>query len=62
MSAFIIALTVNVILVIALLYVIFRPRVVSYITQKKQQREKQKKQYIETIVINYLKQLQKDGE
>ena len=57
-----IALLVNVILVIALVSVIFKPKVISLITKRKKLREKQEVTRIQNIVHDYLKQLQKDAE
>ena len=62
MQALSIALLVNVILVIALVSVIFKPKVISLITKRKKLREKQEVTRIQNIVHEYLKQLQKDAE
>jgi len=62
MQALSIALLVNVILVIALVSVIFKPKVISLITKRKKLREKQEVTRIQNIVHDYLKQLQKDAE
>jgi len=60
MSAFSIALTVNVILMVALLSVIFKPKVISYYRNKKINREKREVTRIQTIVRDYLKELSND--
>lgn len=59
MQAFIISYVVNVLLMVAILS-IYGPRVIYYIRNKKKQRERQRVTEIQTIVNEYLKQLQND--
>lgn len=60
MSALEISITVNVILMIALLSLIFLPNIIRWYTEKKKQREKRYLQTIQKTVHEYLKQLQND--
>jgi len=60
MSALFIAITVNVVLMIALLSVIFKPKVIQYYTNKRKVREQQEVQRIQSIVNDYLRQIQND--
>jgi hypothetical protein len=60
MSALFIAIAVNVVLMIALLSVIFKPKVIKYYTDKRKVREQQEVQRIQSIVNDYLRQIQND--
>jgi hypothetical protein len=60
MSALIITILTNIVLAISLLYVIFRPKVIKYYSDKKKQREIQEVKRIQSIVNDYLRQLQND--
>ncbi len=60
MQTFFISLIVNIILMIALLSIVVRPKVTSYYKKKEKQREIQEVTRIKRIVNNYLKELQGD--
>ena len=60
MQTFYVSMIVNVILMIALLSLIFRPKVISYFKNKEKEREKQEVTRIKKIVIEYLNELQRD--
>jgi len=60
MQTFTISLLVNVILVIALLSVVFGPKLINYINKYKSNREKRLETKIKKIVNTYLKELQND--
>ena len=60
MSAFIIALITNIVLGLSLLFVVFRPKVNKYYSNKKKQRELQEVKRIQSIVNDYLNELKSD--
>ena len=60
MQTFYVSMIVNVILMIALLSLIFRPKVIQYFKNKEKEREKQEVTRIKKIVIEYLNELQRD--
>ena len=60
MQTFYVSIIVNVILMVALLSLIFKPKVISYFKKKEKEREKQEITRIKKIVNEYLKELQSD--
>ena len=59
MSPFIISLTVNVILTLALVSLIFRPKVIKWYRKRKITAERRKVAAVRKIVLEYLEELSK---
>jgi F0F1-type ATP synthase membrane subunit b/b' len=60
MSALEIAIGVNVLLMIALLSVIFKPNIINYIGKRQKRREKRLETIVKKIVVEYLETLKND--